>query len=227
MLNSRGEVLAIREKHAVVEGFKLPGGLSDPGEDFSSAVEREVWEETGVRARFESVLAMRHQHNVGFSVSDLYVICRCVALSDTISPCNDEIAEARWLPLEELAQSTNQMVALALRSLQRSLDERAGDTVNAATGAASTGSATAHDESHPNPAYFAPVTMDARIAGDNCLAGQTELLPCDMAQATVPSVVHAGRTFKLYLPSSAQHLPLGSQHYRQVKRLPNSDKHIM
>ena len=45
------------------------------GEDFCEASVREVWEETGVKSRFQSILAFRHSHAQQFGRSNLYVIC--------------------------------------------------------------------------------------------------------------------------------------------------------
>ena len=53
-----GEVLVVREARGVDgrrtgfgRGWKLPGGLSDLGEDLGVTAEREVFEETGIRAK--------------------------------------------------------------------------------------------------------------------------------------------------------------------------------
>jgi len=43
------------------------------GEEFGAAACREVEEETGVRSTFRSLLALRHQHDVSFGRSDMYV----------------------------------------------------------------------------------------------------------------------------------------------------------
>lgn len=52
---------------------KLPGGYVNLGEEFGAAACREVEEETGVKTRFRSLLSVRHQHNVSFGRSDMYV----------------------------------------------------------------------------------------------------------------------------------------------------------
>ena len=39
--------------------WKLPGGRVDPGEGIGTDAEREVWEETGIKAKHTSVLGFR------------------------------------------------------------------------------------------------------------------------------------------------------------------------
>ena len=39
--------------------WKLPGGLVETGETIEDACVREVWEETGVKCKFQSVVAFR------------------------------------------------------------------------------------------------------------------------------------------------------------------------
>lgn len=199
VFNERGEVLAIRERHAVVEGYKLPGGLSEPGEDISAAIEREVREETGVQAAFESVVSFRQQHHVAFDISDLYIVCRLRALTTEIHVCEEEIAEACWLPLETLAQQTNPMVAMAMRILQSQLRDKPADAASRIVRSA--------DE----------------------IAGQTALLPVEMAQVTMPSVVYTDRTFHYYVSGAAvgNGVKLRAKDYATVKRIPNSDDHVM
>lgn len=125
MVNDNREVLLVKDKH---EGavWKFPGGLADAGEGIAEAVVREVREETGVEAEFQSVLTMRHQHNVQFGNSDIYLICRLVAKGSgipDIMKCAHEIAEACWMPLDEFQNETkHSMLAVVADILDRPAD---------------------------------------------------------------------------------------------------------
>ena len=88
-------------------------------------------EETGVRSRFKSLLALRHQHGAGceqrlftpvavnrsllalrhqhgaaFGRDDAYCVCLLSPLSAEIRACEREIAAAAWLPLPEYYEGT-------------------------------------------------------------------------------------------------------------------------
>lgn len=49
-------------------------GLVEAGEDITVAAEREVLEETGVRAKFDAVLAFRQAHGFAFGKSDFFFV---------------------------------------------------------------------------------------------------------------------------------------------------------
>ena len=56
----RKHVLCIQEKKPLIKDlWKLPGGLVETGESIETAVVREIWEETGIKAKFKSVLGFR------------------------------------------------------------------------------------------------------------------------------------------------------------------------
>ena len=109
LLNPAGELLVVQEKSgpAARAGFwKVPTGLVDAGEAIAAAVEREVLEETGVRADFEGIVGFRQAHGLAFGKDDLFFLC-ALRLRDAgeaareLAPQESEIAAARWMPLAE------------------------------------------------------------------------------------------------------------------------------
>eukprot|EP00928_Gymnodinium_smaydae_P028944 TRINITY_DN21938_c0_g1_i1.p1 TRINITY_DN21938_c0_g1~~TRINITY_DN21938_c0_g1_i1.p1 ORF type:complete len:475 (+),score=74.86 TRINITY_DN21938_c0_g1_i1:108-1532(+) len=106
VLNSDGKVLVVKESVAPskkAQGlWKMPGGLADPGEDIAACAIREVQEETGIDAEFESIICFRHAHGLKFGVSDLYFLVKCRALSERVSLEREEIAEVAWKSHAEL-----------------------------------------------------------------------------------------------------------------------------
>lgn len=86
---------------------------------------REVFEETGIRSEFCSVIAFRQQHNypTAFGRSDLYVICRLRPLTYEINACKDEIKMCQWLDLSYLLNYTeNNLTRLVAQLIKHGRD---------------------------------------------------------------------------------------------------------
>ncbi|XP_037353037.1 nucleoside diphosphate-linked moiety X motif 6 [Talpa occidentalis] len=89
--------------------WKFPGGLSEPGENIGDTAVREVFEETGVRAEFRSLLSLRQQHRSpgAFGKSDLFVVCRLQPRSLALRLCPHECARGAWMDLGRLARTAH------------------------------------------------------------------------------------------------------------------------
>ncbi|XP_051505359.1 nucleoside diphosphate-linked moiety X motif 6 isoform X2 [Myxocyprinus asiaticus] len=105
---SNGKVLVVQDRNKTKNAWKFPGGLSDLGENIGVTAVREVFEETGVRSEFRSLLSIRQQHNHpgAFGMSDMYLICRLSPLSFDINFCTQECLRCEWLDLAELVKTS-------------------------------------------------------------------------------------------------------------------------
>ena len=76
VLNGKGEVLVVKEKASGPRAqYKLPGGMADLGEDLGECASREVYEETGVKTEFDTLVGFRHRHNEGIGGrSNIYFV---------------------------------------------------------------------------------------------------------------------------------------------------------
>ena len=98
------KMLVIKDR--VYQKFKLPGGYIDNEENISQALEREVFEETGINVKLESIVSIGHFLPGQFNESNLYIVCNAKPLSKTIN-VNDsqEIIEAKWVNIDEYLDS--------------------------------------------------------------------------------------------------------------------------
>jgi 8-oxo-dGTP pyrophosphatase MutT (NUDIX family) len=103
VINERQELLVVCERHrrSAAPYYKLPGGALQPGEHLVDAVLREVLEETGVNARFESLVCFRHWHGYRYGKSDIYFVCRLSPLSQDLTMQAEEIEELMWMPVAD------------------------------------------------------------------------------------------------------------------------------
>jgi 8-oxo-dGTP diphosphatase len=103
VINDANELLVVCERHrrTAAPYYKLPGGALLPGEHLVDAVLREVLEETGVEAKFESLVCFRHWHGYRYGKSDIYFVCRLSPLSQDVTMQVEEIEECLWMPVAQ------------------------------------------------------------------------------------------------------------------------------
>ncbi|XP_068181918.1 nucleoside diphosphate-linked moiety X motif 6 [Antennarius striatus] len=122
-----GKVLVVQDRNKTINAWKFPGGLSDPRENIGDTAVREVFEETGIRSEFRSLLSIRQQHNHpgAFGMSDMYIICRLSPLSYDIHFCTQECLRCEWLDLTQLAKTdeTTPITSRVARLLLHGLEE--------------------------------------------------------------------------------------------------------
>ena len=103
IVNSRDEILLMKEACGYTGNWKLPGGHVDWGEPIQDAVVREVREEMGIESSYQGVLAYRDVQNLPkWGRSDLYFICLVFPESEELQLDPNEVAEAEWKPLAEV-----------------------------------------------------------------------------------------------------------------------------
>lgn len=108
VFNERRELLVVSERYRRDLGkpaYKLPGGALHQGEHVLDGVIREVYEETGVRAKFEGLVCFRHWHGYRYGKSDIYFICRLSPLNEEINIQVEEIEECLWMPVDDYLNS--------------------------------------------------------------------------------------------------------------------------
>ena len=103
-INDKQELLVVQEKVGGLNRrrfYKLPGGAIKEGEHLQEGVVREVYEETGVRTRFDALVCLRNLHGYRYGKSDIYFVCRLTPLTHEISIQAEEIEECFWMPVGE------------------------------------------------------------------------------------------------------------------------------
>jgi mutator protein MutT len=94
--------LAIQERKAhpkLGPLWKLPGGLVETGETIDQAVMREVWEETGVKTKFVSIIGFRELLKYQWGQQDMYFVCYLEPEdSEEIDVQHtDEVSRCEWI----------------------------------------------------------------------------------------------------------------------------------
>ncbi|CAF4427258.1 unnamed protein product [Rotaria sp. Silwood2] len=108
--NKTNELLIVKERIRNREIWKLPG---------ADGAIREVLEETGIHAKFESIIGFRQAHRYpgGHGRSDIYFICRLSAVTDTINFDKNEVLDCKWIKLDDAIKDENPILRRTAKQL--------------------------------------------------------------------------------------------------------------
>ena len=82
----------------------IPGGFLESGETLIEGVQREVFEETGMKVHAEGVIGVRTMVRNRDTLTDLYCVVKCKLESEPepLIPQESEISQVKWHPLNEV-----------------------------------------------------------------------------------------------------------------------------
>lgn len=101
-VNSKGQIfmtLRSPEKEAFPNYWENNGGAALTGEDSRTAIQRELFEETGIRAEKEDFVLLK-SYTFEENFLDVYILCKDFSL-DEVHLQKGETCDARWVSIEE------------------------------------------------------------------------------------------------------------------------------
>ena len=103
VINKNNEILLVQDRiHSSHSIYKLPGGMLEEEQRLEDGIVREVWEETGIRAKLIKMVSVLNSHPYRFNKSNMYIVFQLEPLSSEINVIDThEIEKALWMPLEE------------------------------------------------------------------------------------------------------------------------------
>src|SRR5207249_11649615 len=98
------KLLVVRKTYGPAKGqWTIPSGYVEPRESIIQTIERELKEETNIVGRAGPLLAVRNR--VTDAGNDTFLVFRMAYVSGTPEPDRDEVSEAAFVPLFDLADS--------------------------------------------------------------------------------------------------------------------------
>lgn len=119
VMDSHDSVLLVRRSGE--ERWIFPGGQSEPGESEAETVVREVMEETGVRCEAVSFVGRRTHPETNREMA--YWVCKPLSEVTLVGDFK-EIAEARWVRIEEALDLLGERVFEPVREILKRSSRR-------------------------------------------------------------------------------------------------------
>jgi len=127
VLRDENILLIRRGREPLLGAWSLPGGALELGETTSEGIVREVFEETGVRARpIEIVITLdRIVRDEDGRVRFHYVLVEWLCMAEGEAGlgliCGDDAAEARWVPRGEIFSASYDLGESTLNVIEQAL----------------------------------------------------------------------------------------------------------
>ena len=110
---------ALRQSKTGTAFWKLPTGLVNQGEDLCAAAVRETREETGIDVDFVQLASIRDGHKALHGKDNLFCVCIVKPRTSKIRVQTSELADARWMPVDEFLALPYYAPATAYGELNR------------------------------------------------------------------------------------------------------------
>lgn len=108
IFDGSGRLLVVQRGHAPARGqWTIPGGKVKPGETDVQALEREIWEETGLRIDVGALAGQLQRpgpHGVIYDIADYDASLRDGLPAAATARAADDAADLRWVTLAELLE---------------------------------------------------------------------------------------------------------------------------
>ncbi|WP_233569701.1 NUDIX domain-containing protein [Falsibacillus albus] len=114
VIDEKGRWLVVKKRYGGLKGkWSLPAGFVDENETADEAVLREVFEETGVRARVKGLIGLR-TGVINHEISDNMLLFSLAPSegSDEVSVQEKELFEVRWMQPQELLANPDASVII-------------------------------------------------------------------------------------------------------------------
>jgi ADP-ribose pyrophosphatase YjhB (NUDIX family) len=103
---NKNKILLVQDK--INKRIKIPGGMLDIGSSLEDTVLREVYEETGIKCKLITLLAILNTNPYRFENSNSYYIFKLKPLNTNITIADtNEIEKAYWCDIEHFFNNKN------------------------------------------------------------------------------------------------------------------------
>lgn len=105
VFNRNGDILMIQRSTPPQAGFwHIPGGKLEPGEDLKACCEREIFEETGLKATAGPIIAIADRKIEGFHYLIVDFLAFLQEPDDILPMAQSDALSARWVNPQDLSE---------------------------------------------------------------------------------------------------------------------------